>query len=814
MPQFDRLTASWSAVTRGLRSSRALLATAVFTMTAAIGLNLAMLGLVDRALLSPARLIADPNQLFSIGFEREGSDGRPQRMATTSYAGFERLRDDVPAIRAAAAYQAGPAAVIVERTQREASTQWVTGEYFELLGARPAMGQARLGQEPGVAVISHAFWRSAFGSDPGVLGRRISVRGVEFQVGAVMPRGFSGHTASAVDAWFPIEEVLQGTPGWDSPLRNTVAVLARVEPNEVALASSQASAVMERKVVLQGLAGSGVGAQERTIAFWLAGVSVLVLILGLANAGTLLLVRGARRRREFAIRAAIGATRLRLLSQLGGEALLIALASTAAALALAGWFDTAVRRLLLPGIIERDPANWRIVALALAVGGFASVVALLAGLAHLPGPTGAGEPGRTGTPRVAVQRGLLVLQASLSVLLLVGAGLFGRSLYALMAQDFGFSTDRVWLVDFELGPSSLPGQDEIYSAALERIRAAPGVESATVFSSMPFGSFHVPPIAVPGRPDPPSVEEQLPFLIAATPEFLSILGIRIIDGRSFSARDSRGTPVVIVNETMANGVWPGERAVGKCIRIGFDPDFDPFTAAGPPMPSPAVPCRDVIGVARDVRQRSVIPDGNEARLMQYYVPFGQVPAPPMAAGDVPSIGGVLVKTRTGEEPPADTLRQLLLNGRADLPSARVRAYESLLERQVRPWVLGTTLLTLFGGLAISIAAIGVYAAFAHAVVIRQREMAIRIAVGASPGAVRALVLRDAVVLTLLACAIGVLAGVLAGRTLQSRLYGIRPLDPVVLGGAVLVMLVVATAATFLPARAASRADPHALLKAE
>lgn len=171
-----------------------------------------------------------------------------------------------------------------------------------------------------------------------------------------------------------------------------------------------------------------------------------------------------------------------------------------------------------------------------------------------------------------------------------------------------------------------------------------------------------------------------------------------------------------------------------------------------------------------------------------------------------------MKTRGDGEPSVETLRRLLLNGRTDLPSARVRPYASLLERQVRPWRLGTTLLAIFGGLAIVIAAVGLYAAFAHAVVVRQREMAIRIAVGASPSAVRALVLRDACVLTLVACAAGGLAGVLAGRSLQSLLYGIAPLDPVALVGAALVMLLVAAAATYVPARAASLADPNALLR--
>jgi predicted permease len=811
MPFIDQVGAHWMAVSRGLRSSRGLLVTAVFTMTVAIGLNLAMFGLVDRALLSPAEHVATPEQLFSIAFERRAADGTIQRTTTTSIPAFQRLRDDVPGISAAAAYQAGPSSVVVDGTQVDAVTQLVTQEYFGLLGVRPSLG-AVIGSEAGVAVISDGFWRSALGADPAVLGRRVTVRGVEFQVGAVMPRGFSGHAATAVDAWLPIDEVLQGTPGWDSPLRNIVTVLVRVDPAGVVAASTQASAVLERTIVLQSLAGSGIGAQERTIAYWLTGVSALVLLLGLANAGTLLLVRGARRRREFAIRASIGASRMRLLAQIAGESVVVGFAAAGAALFLAGWFDALVRRLLLPGVIELDPASARTIASALTAGVVASVVAALAGIANLPTALASGEMAVGGAPRVRMQKGLLLVQASLSVLLLVGAGLFGRSLYALLDQDFGFNTNGVYLVDFELGPSSLAGQDAIYAAALERLRAVPAVESATVFRSMPFGSFHVPPIAVPGRAEPPSVGEQLPFLILATPEFLSILGIEIIDGRTFTQADAAGAPVVIINETMARNVWPGERAVGQCIRIGFDPDVDPFTATGPPTPSPALPCREVIGVARDVRQRSVIPQGNETRLMQYYVPFGQEPAPPGDVGDVPSIAGLLVKTSGSGAASPSAMRQLLLNGRTDLPSARVRSYASLFERQLRPWRLGTALLSMFGALAVVIAAVGLYAAFAHAVVVRQREMAIRLAVGATPGAVRGLLLRDAVVITAVACGAGCLAGVLAGRSLQTALYGIVPLDPVVLGGAALAMLIVAAGATYFPARAASRADPNVLLR--
>ena len=189
----------------------------------------------------------------------------------------------------------------------------------------------------------------------------------------------------------------------------------------------------------------------------------------------------------------------------------------------------------------------------------------------------------------------------MSVVLLAGAGLFGRSFYNLVSQDFGMRTGDVLLVEFDRGPESGGGHAQLYADALERIRRLPGVEMATTVRTMPFTGFHVPPISVPGRAGPPGVNGQLPFLIAATPEFLEILGVTVVEGRRFVDADERGAPVVIVNETMARSVWPGGSALGKCIRIGFEPSFDPFAATGPPPPPTTVPCREVIGREMAIR---------------------------------------------------------------------------------------------------------------------------------------------------------------------------------------------------------------------
>ena len=189
-----------------------------------------------------------------------------------------------------------------------------------------------------------------------------------------------------------------------------------------------------------------------------------------------------------------------------------------------------------------------------------------------------------------MQTGLLVAQTALSVLLLAGAGMFGRSLYNLMAQDFGIHMDGVVIVDFERGPGSDAERGRSFGAALERVRAVPGVRGATPIAAIPFsGIQRAADRRARAALSAPTSNGQLPFLQAATPEFFDILGVRIVEGRKLTEADERGAPVVVVNETMARTVWPGERAIGKCIRIGFDPDFDPETATGPPAPSAACP---------------------------------------------------------------------------------------------------------------------------------------------------------------------------------------------------------------------------------
>lgn len=800
---------------RALAATPVLSGAAILTMAVAAGVNLTMFGLIDRALLSPPAHVADPSRVFTMAFHAPGNDEGLR--VTTSYPTFRTIRDQVPAL-SAAGFQRTSLTAVIDGDQRSLNAMLVTSTYFDVLGARSVLG-AGLRQErddagPATAVISHAFWRSAFGSDPAAVGRRVSIHGLDYTIVGVMPEGFSGQSPTDVDIWVPFAAAMQDEPGWDhQQYRNIVSVVARLLPGEtVASAEAQARRALNVHATLTPITGTDVGSTEQQVAWWLTGVSLLIFIIGLANAGTLLVVRASRRQQDVVIRTALGASRGRLAAQVMLEALMLSAIATGLSLVFVQGLDEPIRRVLFPDLVGRGGLGLTTIGAAALTGVLAWLVATFANIwqlqAQVRAATLAGAPRRSG--RARMMTALLLVQTALSMVLLAGAGMFAQSLYKLAAQDFGMDMRGVLVVQFDRGPE-VPDRNAIFTRALDQIRALPGVDTVTPIDTVPFTGFNVPPISVPGRPDPPSVGQQLPFMIASTPELLKILDVRVVEGRTFAAADDHGPLVVIVNQTMARQVWPGESAIGKCIRIGFDPDFDPQFATGPPTPSNKVPCREVIGVARDVRQRSVVPSDNEAHLMQYFVPFSQEPKPAFLPPGT-QIRGLMLRASGGVDTLALPIRRLLIGDRSDLPFVRVVPYTQLLDRQLRPWQLGTTLLGVFSALALGVAAMGLYAAFAHAVAERRREMAIRLAIGARPGGVLTLVLREAMVMAAVGIAAGGTTAILAGRWVQSLLFETAPSDPLVLASAAAVMLIVALAATFWPARAASKADPNILLR--
>jgi putative ABC transport system permease protein len=811
----DRVRFDLATAFRSLRATPGPTTAAIATLALAAGVNLAMFNLLDRALLSPPAHLVKPSQLFTAVFHAGDAPDEGIR-TSTSYVTYRDLRDRVPSLAGAAAFQNAAATVMIDGDQRKVSALFVSGNYFALLGASPRIGSGitpandESGAAAAVAVLSDQFWRSAFGSDPNVIGRRLSLRGHDYQVSGVMPAGFSGHSPSATDVWIPLAAAMQDTPDWDrSPYRNVASVLVRVgDGQSMDAVESQARIATGSRTTFEPLGGADVGAAERRISWWLAGVAVLVLFIGLANAGTLLLVRATKRRKDIAIRTALGASQRRLLVQSSVEAAMLAAIATGAAIVMTSWLDEAIRKVLFPSLAVAESIGRSTLSVGAFTAALTFVVATLANLAQFRAEIRSARVGRAKT-----LTGMLLVQTAFSVLLLSGAAMFGRSLYNLMTQDLGLNMTNVVLAEFEPGPDAGRADGQLFSDAIEKLRTMPGVEMVSPIASVPFGSFNVPPIAVPGHAEPPSVGGQLPNLIASTPELFKILGIRVIEGRPFSDDDARGAPVVIVNQTMALATWPGDSAIGKCIRIGFDPDFDPETATGPPTPSAAVPCRAVIGVTADVRQRSLVPTGNEAKLMQYYVPITQVPQPPFAPVQSP-VWGLMLRLHGHDDGTVSSIRRAIVGTRTHLPFLRVIPYAQLLDRQKRPWELGTILLAIFSAVALAVAAVGLYAAFAHAVGERRHEMAIRLAIGARPSGVRRMILGEALMLAGAGVAIGCVLAMLSGRWIGAMLFHTAPSDPLVLGFAALLMLLVAAAATLMPALAASNADPSVLLRVE
>jgi putative ABC transport system permease protein len=817
----DRLRSELVTAYRALVATPIPVLAAVLTLAVAVGVNLAMLGLIDRALLAPPAHVSQPSDVFTLGFHISDDAADARTMTTTSWVTYAAIRDQVPALTSAA-FQRGAVTMVIDGDQRQANAMIVSEGYFDVLGARPTMGPGMVqgsdsAADP-VVVLSDHFWRSVLAGDRAVVGRRIKIRDLEYRIAGVMPAGFTGHSATDVDLWIPFAAAMQGQAGWDRDAhRNILSIVVRLAAGHAQpAAEAQAGAAIARRVTMSPIVGADVAATEARVAWWLSGVSVLVLIIGLANSGTLLVARAMRRRHDVAVRAALGASRARLIGQAVAEAVVLAIVATALSLALAPSLDELLRRVLFPGVVAGSGLRMATVVTAACAGLVAAIVAAAANLWQLPPQTSPADlaiANRGGTRRTKTVTALLLVQTALSMLLLTGAGLFAASFYNLASQDFGMQMDGVVLADFEQGPGGTPGQGRIFGEVLPQIRALPGVAMATVIDALPFSGFNVPPISVPGHAEAPNVGGQLPYLTAATPEFFSILGIKIIEGRPFAESDERGPFVVIVNQAMAQGVWPGESAIGKCIRIGFDPDFDPEFSSGLPTPT-KVPCRTVIGVARDTRQRSLVPTGNEARLMQYFVPFSQVPTPPFAPVAGPPVRGLLIRTTSSADALAAPIRRIVVGQRPNVSFVRVQPYVNLLDRQMQPWRLGTTLLAWFSALALGVAAIGLYAAFAHAVGERRREMAIRLAIGAKPSGVLTMILRESLTLAAVGIVVGCIGTAIAGRWIQSLLFGTAPSNPLVLSAAALVMLIVAAGATWLPARAASKVEPRDLLRAE
>lgn len=825
---------------RTLRREPSLVAGVVFTFALAAGANAAIFGLVERLMLAPPAGVEGADRVARVSLGFTGPRGESFLASTMSYPDFSAIAASTGAVREAAAFQADT--VMIGRGSELDAVPAVkaSGRYFSLLGVHPRLGRFfgpaddQLPDGNPVVVLSHEYWRRRFGSRADAIGSQITVEDQPFTVIGVAPPEFTGAELSPVSLFIPLTAGFRGQPpGWWNDSRiHSVSVIVRLRDQIApAVAAAIITSALQSGVnpdaelqlgstTLESLVpGRAARASPQSrIALWLSGVSLVVFLIATANVATVLLLRAARRRREMTVRVTLGASIARLARASVVESLLLALLGGGAGLLLSRWLGDIVRTTLLPNLAATDRLVsgkvlfWSVLATGLAgmLTGLSPVLQQRRGQLTAGLKSGGGHGG---SGRFVFQHALVALQVTLCTLLLVGAGLFVRSLRRVQSQDLGFSTAHLLYVRLDFRGTGLPAveQDRVYEEAVRRVAALPGVTGATVAEGIPFGPHHIPPVSIPGIDLMANGPVQPPIMYAATPAYLDMMGVGLRQGRLFTERDARGAPlVVLVNETMARTAWPGQNALGKCVHVGFGPSFSP-DGPGDPM-TEETPCREVVGVVHDSRARSLRLEGNEARLMQYYVPFGQLPASPFPG---PMVMGLLVRTATDDPGALGPAVQRLLQGGSGVPVyAIVRPYQDLIDPQLRSWRLGATLFSAFGILALGIAAVGLSAVVFYLVTQRVQEIGVRLALGGTRVMVGRLVVFDALRMAGIGAALGVLIALAGSPLLQSLLFQTSARDPAVMMGAVALQLVVAVAAAAWPAWRASRVSPMAALRTD
>ena len=799
---------------RTLRRSPLFAIVSVFSIAIGVGATTAIVTLANTLLLRPPPGVGHPERVVTIGSTREG-----RGFDNFSYPNFIDLRaarslSSMAAIRVdpQSASLAGPDGG--EPIQLSAAS----GNLFEVLEARPAVGRFFTMDEdraPGanpVVVLSHAFWTRRFQADPSIVGRPIVLNGSPFTVVGVAAEGFQGPFVLAPDVWVPLmASTLVGLPADIFTQRSAVWIMAigRLAPN-VGLSQAQAelSAIATRLVQQYPTENEGKGViiapaslfpgdLRATIGGFMAmlfAVAGLVLLIASTNVAGMLLARATARRREIAVRLALGASRGQLVTQLVVESLLVFAAAGAAGLVLARWLVAGLMALVprLPVQLLFDPQiDWRVLSFTLAVslvtGIVAGVVPALQSTRPELVPALKSDTGGTGTKqRHRLRSGLLVTQIAFSMLLLIVAGLFARTLSHARSIDPGFEPRGVHIASLDLGLANYDSSKGRQAAAtmLERSRIIPGVRTAAMSAMLPLdgGGLGLGGIEVPGRQAPDPRRGWDVDWNVVTPGYFATMGIPLVRGRDFADADRDGTgDVTILNETFAEALFPGQDPVGRTVTNGDR-------------------VMTIIGVAKNAKYRTL---GERPRNF-IYVTLGQ-----RYMGRT----NLLVKT-VGATAVAGPIRRIVTDVDPALPILRQQTMEdqtatSLFPQRVALYVAGG-----LGVVALLLALLGIYGVTAFSVTQRTREIGVRVALGAQRSHVLGLVLRQGVVLAAIGVTLGALAAFGATRLIGNLLYGVPPTDAIAFGGAAVLLAFAALVASWIPARRASRVDPVIALRSE
>jgi predicted permease len=806
---------------RGLRRSPGFALVAVLTLALGVGASTAMFSIVDAVLLRSLPH-PDADRLVKLVFNNPGVGLHDVPFSSPE---FEDLKsragvfDQVSVVFPASTNLTGA------KEPQRLELLGVSPNYFSMLGASPQIGRL-FGPEDEArgfsqtAVISDGLWRRAFGADPHVIGRNLQLDNDPYTIVGVLPPGFRhpGRTvAGDVEVWaaagfsadpFPPGRGTRLLPGAigrlargltraqaQSKLDAFAAGLRSDYPNDYPAASGWS-------IELQPLQESLVG-NVRPMLLVLMGAVVLIVLIACVNIANLLLARAAGREREMAVRLALGASRWRMVRQMLTESLILSLlAGTAGVLTATG-----ALRFLLQFVPSRIPrlqevgVNWTVLGFALLVSLLAGVLFGLAPAMHSTrsdlfiaireGTRGAGHSAKTSRLRSS----LIVSEVALAVVLMVGAGLLLRTLWGLLEENPGFNPSRVvtasvWLpvpndpkVDFY---AALPRYVAFVRESLQRVKAIPGVESAGMTSSLPAssGSTFSTALTIEDRPAE-SLQDLRAEVIRVSPDYFRVMQAPLARGRFFDESDDASKDgVAIIDETTAHRYWPGQDPIGKRLRLGR---------------AAALPWITVAGQIRDIKHDGLDADG----VPHVYVSMYQ------RAGRVVS---VVVRTALPAASLEPQIRGAIQSVDPNLPVFDVRQMEEVIDASLAPRRFSAELIGLFAALALALAAIGIYGLLAYLAGQRSQEIGIRMALGAGPSDILKLIVGKGASLAAVGIGTGLLLAAGAAPLVKSLLYGVLPLDPGVYIAAPLLLLVVALAASYLPARRAARVDPLVALR--
>jgi putative ABC transport system permease protein len=801
---------------RSLRRTPAVSLTIILTLALGIGVNAAMFSLLDAIYLRPPVGVVNPNGVHRVWVERRYATGT-EFGQIFDYASHDAIRTALDARAQVTAFST-PTQRRFGRGENApmVMTSNANANYFAVLGAKPLLGRFYTAQEDSrdggapVAVVAEAFWRNQLGGDQNVLGKEITIERTKLTIIGVVGGGFRGVDLDAVDVWVPNTIFLGadafGNPPWyRNPNVNGFQVLVRpasgVPDGEIQQRLTQAlrqpgiwfrrdSLAHAELGAINRARGPGTVSTEMRVAERLAAVAIIVLLIACANVVNLLLARAVHRRREIAVRLALGVSRSRLMRLLILESLVLAVAAAIAALIAANWGGAVIRALLMPttqwsgGVL-----NWRVLSFALvgalAAGVLAGIVpALQSSTPNLIDGLKAGSHG-AGAPRSRLRGALLATQAALSVVLLIGAVLFVRSLRNVKAHDVGYSVDHLVFagVSFEDTPRD-PTFQARFRALEPKIAAIPGVEGVAYTSLRPkYGMMFTNYF-----PDADTIAHRKPegMYTAVSPSFFKTTGTKLLRGRPLESNEAGLS--VIVNDAMAKAMWPNEDPLGRCIRLD----------------TPESPCATIVGVS----QTAILSDLTESPSPHLYISLDRPARKSWGARDVIVRVDPVHAIAVG-----NALREMI---RAEFVGAipRVTTMSQVMEPQYRPWTLGARLFTLFGILALVVAAIGVYSTVSYAVNQRTHEFGIRIALGARAADVLRHVLGQGLRTVIAGIVVGLVLAIASGRFIAALLYGVAPSDPATMVIVAVTLVAIGALAALVPAWRASRADPLQALRAE